>query len=598
MILSRRDFFSIFLMMLALFFLFQFSQIVKSVGNQYDENDHVTESTLKSSDVIIPDSNECVWIIGADNGKIMDSASQWCTYTKLRQVRFDYIPKPVTKGNVKAIIIDTKTVNIKGKSEELYALAGMGATMIFANLPEAEYIEEDEALKNLLGISEVIDYNIHIDGIQMFDGFLLGGEVVYTAKDEEEKERYEDIPMDIPWYDTGIGTKTYIVGIMDESKVLPYDFPKIIWRSYYNGTYIYCVNGDYCDGMMGIGFYDSMMYDVSDYYIYPVVNANNIVMADFPYLSNENMDRIKEIYSRNVEGFQKDIAWPGIVAMATKRDFSMTCFLSSKYDYSGYSEYGKDLIFYLQQMKEIGAEAGKSVDFRGNLTLDQKIKSDKEFYDSQKSNYNYRCTYIQDWNPELPKLLKENGTPVKSIVCAVREGEPVLSFCDEDTTLQYTTNKAENYTFKNGLLYKSLLTSLGYSNVLIDMKSVIWPETEEDEWQNFFDYVYSFMTTYWTDENGFDDTTISESDYRIRNMLTVNFVSQKTARGVMLRTENVDESWFILRTHEEEIDNIENGEYTRIEEDAYLIHAFKGETRIDLKESEEIYRYDSGRLEL
>ncbi len=591
MILSRRDFFSILLMMLALFFLFQFSQIVKSVGNQYDENDHIMESNLKASDISAAGEGECVWIIGAEDGKIMDSASQWCVYAKYRKACFDYIPEPDMDGNVKAIIIDSKTVDIQGKTEMLYELAKMGATMIFANIPDPQYIEEDTRLQELLGINSIIETNTHITGFQMFEGFLLGGEAVYNAKTEEEKEHFEDIETEIPWYETGVGTKTYVVGLMDENLVTPYDFPKIIWRSYYNGTYIYAVNGDYCEGMMGIGMYDSMMYDVSDYYIYPVVNANNVIMADFPYLSNENNEKIREIYSRNVEGFQKDIAWPGIVAMATKRDFSMTCFFSPRYDYSGDSEYGNDLKFYLQQMKEIGAEAGKSVDFCGDITLEEKIKSDSEFYAGEDTKYEYRCAYIHEWDPELPALLEKYGTPAKTIVCGVRGDEPVLSFCTEDTTLQYATNSADNYTFKNSLLYRSLLTSIGYSNVLIDAKTVIWPEKEEDEWQNYFDNVYSFMTTYWTDDNGFDDTTISESDYRIRNMLAVKYSSERTEHKISLNTENVDESWFILRTHEEEVESVENGDFTQIEEDAYLIHAYKGTTGIVLRDSEEIIRY-------
>lgn len=592
MILSRRDYFSIFLMMLALFFIFQFSQIMKDTGNEFEKNEYASESSLTAEDIFVPTGQSCVWVISAEDSPVADAAKQWCLYTKVRSQMFSDIPAATDGTFVKAIIIDPSSVDIRGKTDELYALAGMGSPMVFANLPDPEYVDGDEDLKKLLGITTVVQDEVHVDGIQIFDGFLLGGETIYTAHNEDEKA-YEDISMDFPWYDTGLGTKTYIVGIMDEELVTPYDFPKVIWRSYYNGTFIFAVNGDYLEGMMGIGFLDSMMYDVSDYYLYPVVNSNNVVMADFPYLSNENTEGIMQIYSRDAETFQRDIVWPGIVAMSTKREFDMTCFLSTRYDYSGEaSSNSNDLVFYLQQMKEVGAEAGKSLNFKGDITLEDKLESDDIFYRNSGSSYNYRSVFVENWNPELPDIVSENHPEIKTVVCGRRNQEPVISYCGDNMTLQYATNRAEDYSFRNALLYKSLMTSLAYSNVLIDMSTVIWPLSVEEEWQNYFDYVYSFMTTYWTDDMGFDNTTISQADKRVRNMLAVQYASERDVNGIRLYTKGADNSFFILRTHGEDIKTIINGDYTLIEENVYLIHSFGGETIIGLMDSEDVYRYD------
>lgn len=593
MILSRREFFSIFLMMLALFFIFQFSQVVKTNGNEYNRNDFAKDNKQpKMSDVKTDRPDKTVWIVAAEDGKIADSARQWCIYTKRGYTIFDSLPEPDGSGTVKTIIIDCNTVNIEGKTDELYRLADMGATMIMANLPSSWYIDGDAGLKELLGITEVVENDVHINGIQIFDGFMIGGETVYIAHNENEK-KFEDINLDVPWYNTGIGTKTYIVGVMDENQVHPYDFPKLVWRNYYQGTYIYAVNGEYCDGLMGIGFYDAMMYDVSDYFLYPVVNANNVMMSDFPYLSDENSEEINRIYSRTAEGFQKDIAWPGIVAMAKRRDFSLTNFLSTKYDFENNSEYGDDLIFYLQQLKELGAEAGRSLDYKGDITLGDKLDEDSEFYNNSDCSYDFRSIYLPEWDDSLPELLRERNIKMKSIVCGMREGEPVLSFCDEDTTLQYATSRADEYTFKNALLYRSLLTSLGYSNVMIDMKKSFWPESADDEWQNFFDYVYSFITTYWSDDTGFEKTTVSESDDRVRKMLALEYIEEKTENGLSIVTTRVSDAWYVLRTHGEVVTEVRNGTATRLERDIYLIHAYNGSTDISLEESDDIYRYNA-----
>ena len=138
------------------------------------------------------------------------------------------------------------------------------------------------------------------------------------------------------------------------------------------------------------------------------------------------------------------------------------------------------------------------------------------------------------------------------------------------------------------------MTSLGYTNVLVDMSQVIWPQSEEDEWQNFFDHVFSYITSYWSDWMIFDATTISESDARIRKMLSVKYSDEKKGDNtIVLHTSGADENYFIMRLHDTEITGIsENAEYTRIEKDSYLLKVKPGDTVITVKESEEVFHYD------
>ena len=594
--LSRRDFFAIFLMMLTVFFIFQFSLVMKATGNEYDVNEHVVEVELKASDVPVVEADKKVWFIGDIEGPVGDAVRQWCTYTRQQLEVFSEIPEPKTVTGLEAIVIDPKTVDIKNKTDKILKLTELRATMIFGDLPEATYIDTDEDLKKLLGITKVVKPAIHVEGVQIFSGFLLGGEMVYAVnKDVPEEKRFEDLDLDIAWYDTGLGTKTYIVGVMDEDLVHPYDFPKMIWRSYYNGTFVYAVNGDYLQGMMGIGFLDSMIYDTKEYYIYPVVNANNIVFADFPYLTNENSEALKKIYSRDAEGFQRDIAWPGIISMATRSDFCMTCFLSDRYDYDYPEETsGDETRFYLQQMKELEAEAGRSLDYKGKITLQEKETLSKNYFLNEGINYRFRSLYIREWSDELKDILENQEPDIRTVVSRERKNNQVISFCSDNVTIQYATNKADEYTFKNDLLYKSLLTSLGYTNVLVDMDQVIWPKSNEDEWQVFFDHVFSYVTSYWSDWMIFEATTISESDARIRKMLSVKYSDEKKDDNtIVLHTSGADENFFIIRLHDAEITGIsDNAEYTRIEKDSYLLKVTPGDTYITVRESKEIYHYD------
>lgn len=595
--LSRRDYFAIFLMMATVFFIFQFSLVMKAAGNEYDVNEHVVEVDLKASDVPVTEADKKVWFIGDIEGSVGDAVRQWCTYTRQQLEVFSEIPKPTEVTGLEAIVIDPKTVDIKHKTYKIMELAdSLGATIIFGDLPEAEYVDKDENLKKLLGITKVVQPEVHVEGVQIFSGFLLGGETVYAVnKNKPEEEKFEDLDLDIAWYDTGLGTKTYIVGVMDEDLVHPYDFPKMIWRSYYNGTFVYAVNGDYLQGMMGIGFLDAMMYDVNEYYVYPIVNANNIVFSDFPYLTNENIEQLKTIYARDAEGFQRDIAWPGIISMATRSEFCMTCFLSDRYDFDYPAETNdNETKFYLQQMKELDAEAGRSLDYKGNISLTEKDERSRNYYLDEGINYRFRSLYIRSWKDELKGILETSEPDIRTVVSSDRKNSQAISFCSENVTLQYATNKADEYTFKNALLYRSLLTSLGYTNVLVDMEQVIWPESKEDEWQNFFDRVFSYVTSYWSDWMIFDATTISESDARIRRMLSVKYSDEKRDNNtIVLHTSGADENYFIIRLHDAEITGIsDNAEYTRIEKDSYLLKVKPGDTVITVKESEEVLHYD------
>ena len=594
--LSRRDYFAIFLMMATVFFIFQFSLVMKAAGNEYDINEHVVEVELKASDVPVVEAEKKVWFVGDIEGPVGDAVRQWCTYTRQQLEVFAEIPEPTDIKGLEAIVIDPKTVDIKNKTDKILKLTELRATMIFGDLPDAAYIDSDEGLKKLLGITKVVQPDVHVEGVQIFSGFLLGGETVYAVnKNAPEEKRFEDLDLDIAWYDTGLGTKTYIVGVMDEDLVHPYDFPKMIWRSYYNGTFVYAVNGDYLQGMMGIGFLDSMMYDTKEYYIYPVVNANNIVFADFPYLSNENSEELKKIYARDSAGFQRDIAWPGIISMATRSEFCMTCFLSERYDHDHEAEVSRDETkFYLQQMKELDAEAGRSLDYKGNISLTEKADLSRKYFLDEGINYRFRSLYIKEWKDELKDILENQETDIRTVVSSIRNNNQAISFCSDNVTIQYATNKADEYSFKNALLYRSLLTSLGYTNVLVDMSQVIWPQSEEDEWQNFFDHVFSYVTSYWSDWMIFDATTISESDARIRRMLSVKYSDEKKdGNTIILHTSGADENYFILRLHDTEVTGIsDNAEYTRIEKDSYLLKVKPGDTVITVRESEEVFHYD------
>ena len=85
----------------------------------------------------------------------------------------------------------------------------------------------------------------------------------------------------------------------------------------------------------------------------------------------------------------------------------------------------------------------------------------------------------------------------------------------------------------------------------------------------------------------FDGTTVSECDKRIRNFLSLSYTEERKNDIITLEKESTEgSSWFILRTHNEEIDKIVGGSYKEIEEDVWLIQADSNTVAIKMKSSE------------
>ncbi|MBQ4536564.1 MAG: DUF2194 domain-containing protein [Lachnospiraceae bacterium] len=602
---SRRNFFSIFIMMAALLFMFQFSQVFKESGNDYNVNQHVkaivpdasgswqdagldlNSSELKENDYIV--------FIGDTEKETGRIVTQWCTYSKRNLVVLDSTDEYELGMAVapEMIVLDSAQLNYQNELGKIMKMGEEKVPMVFCGLPHASVVYRQTRLQELLGIEEVRQEEVAIDGVYLFPDFLLGGEALYQVMQEEDEER-QDLELTVPWYVTDAGTKTYVTGVMDADEVEREEFPAIIWRNTYEGTMIFTVSGDYMSDLTGLGILDAIAYEIKPFEIYPVVNAQNVMLVDYPGFASENEERLMQIYSRDARAVLRDVMWPSISALAERNKLKLTCYFSPQYDYADDREpVSKDVTFYLQQLNEIDAEAGKSLTYTGDITLAQKNEKDNAFYADAVDGYRFTAAYAGE---ELPKDLKAALTQkemadIRTVASVYQEEIPLLSYYTEDVTLQCATGTSKEYTYSMDLKSRALMTSLAYSNVLIDMHSVMWPETVEDQWEHYFDNASSNISTYWTGFSTFDRTTLTESDERVRALLNLDYVIRENGNTVFMQISGAEEAWFILRTHGEEISSITGGEYEKIEKNAYLIHTQASGVTFTLRPAEEVLQY-------
>lgn len=595
--ISRRNFFSIIIMMLVVFVMFQFSQIVIDKSGEFDINAFATkDSEVLSGDEAWQGNSNNYWLnengyvvyISPQESEIDNIITQWCTYTKREYIKKDTLENlqfPSTLPEL--VLLDGANLEYGLNCKWLDQLIEYKVPIVFCTLPDSYSIKVTTKLRTVLGIKEVKALETEVEGIYLFEDFFLGGEAVYKAETEKELKR-QDMSLITPWYITASGTKTYMVGMKDDKQVKREQFPSLLWRNYYNGTYVCVVCGDYMSGLAGMGILDAFMYEISPYQVYPVVNAQNVLIANYPGLAEENTDKMMEIYSRTPQMVYQDVMWPSIASMANTNNLKLTCLFNPQYDYADNIYPAVEPVsFYLKQLKQINAEAGYSLKYKDTVVLQNVLEEDNAFFGELGSSYAYQTMYADE--KEIENMIQnvQDYTFLQGIhtISTEYSGEyPLLSYLSDKITLQNTTGNAEKHSYMDNFTARGVQTALGYSNVLLDLHPSLWPETTKDQWQYLYDDMSSNVQTYWSGGLDFERTTLSESDKKVRSFLNLSYKHSRVGDKIIIEATGYgQEAWFVLRTHEEKILSVTGGTYYELEQNAYLIKVLENRVEIEVK---------------
>lgn len=610
---SRRRYISMTMMMLVLLFMFQFTQVIKDVDNDYHVNEYAQKSVINGSTewqmeqmtTLIPGKEyEYVAFLGDSDSSLGNIVTQWCEYTKRNIKVYSSVNalSQIEEMPPEVLLIDSAYLDYSKDTGYLRDLAKQGISMIFCNLPDVNVIAKNGKIREILGIRNVEAYQVELDGIKLFGGFLLGGDTIYAVEDEEQQKR-QDMDLEIPWYVAFGGTKTYMVGMVDEELISDEKhkneyLPAIIWRNSYENAKVFAVNGDYMSDSTGLGILSAMMAELHSYEIYPVINAQNITVANFPGFAEENTETIMRLYSRDQSDLFRDIMWPSINATMKRNQLYETVFFMAQADYEDTIEPKEDeYVFYLKELNEQKAEAGVSVNSRAkNITLLDKMVRDSAFYEVANNGYTFTAAFADDTKSakELKRIIPKADAlrNIKTVIQRYDASTPIVSYLDKDVTLQNTTSDGVYYTFSQDLRMKSLQTALAYSNTLLDMYPIAWPETPNDVWENMYDDYSRNINTFWRKFHVFDNTTASESDMRVRRFLNLDYTDSISDNVIHLDVkERSGEVWFMLLTNGKEIEKAEGATYKKVEEDAYLLKLSGDTAQIYLQDSNRPYYY-------
>lgn len=619
---SRRNYLTIAMMFVILLFMFQFTGVMKEQLSEYESNEYADDTTtsFQRSDAFLAEQTSAdaceVIYVGEAGGAEESVVKIWCSYRKRTFFCSSSLAllDSLQDDALQVLVVDGSKVTSEEEVAVLRREAQMGVTVIFATLPQSSVIREYRDLRELLGIRAVIADEIPLAGMHLFSGFLLGGEEIYEVTEPGEEER-QDMNPSVPWYTTGAGTKTYMVGTlsdetieqtvdneiraqyagMEEEAAKNSLLPAIFWRNSVDTAKIFCVNGDYLADISAVGILDAMMGETYDYDIYPVINAQNLVIADLPAFVSENEEEMQKRYSQSAQAVYQEIVWPSLTSIASRTGAKMTCMMTPQFTYTDEEEPdGENVTYYLKRLKEEHAEAGLSADSREGILLSEKIKQDQTFWQTYAPSYRFLSLYADG----VKSIGEESALPAEIRTVALGSGASgqAVGYLNENVTLQPSTSSGIRHTFLDDFKVKCMETALGYSNITPDLYSVTYPEGDDDSWEKMSKKIAANLGTYWKAYEAFDATTLTESDVRIRRFLALDYKQQRAGNVITLSLEHrEDAAWFLLRLHGEKVTEVAGGSFEEIEDGVYLILAEEDEVSVEVQNGETWQYQDGGK---
>lgn len=621
---SRRNYAAITAVMVIIFFLFQFLNMAKDHWNDYSENQYAVDvNELSGADnvYVASDSDEldqqstglipwekkkCVVCIGSNESNTMgEMIGNWALYMKRKISYYESISayenaiSKKTQDTPQFVLVDPDFINWDDTKQirSLQTCVENGISVIFGKLPDASIIGSHKLLRRLLGIDEIVQESVTGNGIHLYSGFLLGGEVIYKAYNEEE-EKNQDMELTFPWYHLTSGTKIYMKGMLEDPTVNIQEYPPLIWRKNFTTASVFAVIGDYMTDATGLGMLTAMLSEMQSYTIYPVVNAQNFIAANYPAAANENSSILRQMYSQTMRGFLRDVVWPAFSSINIKTSFSLSSMMTIQFDYTDTAKpNSEDIQYYMEAVNEEEGEMGYSAYNVSNTSISEMISEDADFWNKTLPDYQFASLYYGDYSQKAVQGILDNSfmQRVRTVIGNVDTTSDVVGYVNNQVTRQNTLIDGYEHTFRQDLRIRSVETALGYTSILADVSKAAYPQSDEDGWEKLSEKLMANTITYWKPFSVFSGTTVSQSDSRIRRFLSLNYeeVANESNNKILIHASEGDETaWFVLRTNGEVISDVAGGTYEEIEDNVWLIGMEESSILITLKPSNTLFYYE------
>lgn len=602
--ISRSNYIAITLIMCIVLLMFQLTGISENVLMNDGENIYAQEAVPEEQ--VAPEqqsyedqmdqralataTRECVGLIGDPSEECLEIGRDWSVLQKKDYCYYGNLGEAAADVSGAGFLIVDGTTLGETDVEALRTLADQGRHVVVSGLPDSRLLDTNRALRQSLGILEIVENEITVDGFKLFGGFMLGGETIYD--DYAQEMPYARLDDSVTAYAVAQSEDAWLQELDNE------DLPAIIWRYAPDVGKVYVVNGDYLTGQMGAGLLTGFAADTESVYLYPVVNAQVSVVENYPTLADENKDYMEREYGQNSSIVFRDILWPSIVAIYFDTDDVMTVTGAFRLDYDDREKLDENLLrFYYEQVTKESGEIGLSGYQVSDVPLEEKLEEDLDFLEEVLPNYEILTFQAGDLEEAQYASLVGEGNLLEDVNTVLEnyredDGETFFEYLDNGVLklpIYMDSRVMEN---EDDFRSRCLQTAYGYYGTGIDTSRVIYPDSEDDSWNIMSNDWSKNYRPYRTPFVCFEKTTASEADRRVRNYLALDYETSVEGEQMRITADAPDgDCYFILRLHGQEIEEMTGGSYEKIENGWYLLTLTEDTAELTLTQTEHAHYY-------
>lgn len=583
--ISRANYVAITLIMLVVLLMFQLTGISENVLMDTGENIYAAEAVpddLAEAEKTSYEQNteemyseygtsDSVGLVGRESEKCLTVGRDWCISGKKEYCYYSSLSEAAAdESGAGFLIVDGSSLRSDEDAQALETLAEQGRNVVVSELPDVDVLKENDSLRQRLGILEIVEDEITVDGFKLFAGLIIGGETVYD--DYKQKMPYARLDDSVTAYAVAQSDEAWIQDVENE------DLPAIIWRYAPDTGKVYVVNGDYLTGQMGAGILTGFAADTEEVYVYPVVNAQVSVVENYPVLADENPEVMEKEYGQDSSIVFRDILWPSIVAIFYDTNDSMTVTSSPRLDYEQDGELNDSLLqFYYEQITKETGEIGLSGYQVSDVPLAEKLTQDLELYEKVLPDYEILTFQAGDLEEDEYADLVGDGnllSDVNTVLTDYEEnnGDTFFSYLDNGVLKMPIYMDSRVMEDSDDFRSRCLQTAYGYYGTSVDTSKVIYPDSDDDSWNIISNDWSKNYRPFRTPFECFEKTTASEADRRVRNYMALNYDTEYDGEKLRIEADSSDgDCYFVLRLHGDEITDITGGTYEEIETGWYMV---------------------------
>jgi hypothetical protein len=589
--MSRRIYASIVMIFLVVFAMFMFVSVTSDLLSKVYVNERtgtgpsadaaLLDAAFDESSGAVASGERRAAIIAPEDAGVL---TEWCAYGKYAYRVYDALPPASDLAGYDVLLFGDGAVSSPDLAA-LEACADLGIPMVFAELPDYEALASDPDLADFFGISTCVSPSYAIDGVKIFADFFLSGERIYERGDDYGET--DDMSVSIPYYRLRAGYELYAVAVLeDQAGIENEDLPSLLWRTHTGSSMVFCINGDVFRGERMLGVLTAFLSQSTDAYLYPVVNAQAIVLVNYPYFADENAEAMMDRYSRTARGLSSDILWPNIVKVVKNYGAKFNFFLAPQLNYSDAREPETgDVTRYWKDINLLSGAVGLSLSQVSDADLADVLARDEAFLKSVVPDYAFTAVYAGDFSGEAVCALIDSGEggllkSVSLILTDFSENRPIFRVSGGGALSVSVTQDGYLHESGDDIQMLALETALGISTQKVDLIRAFYPSGDLDDWSRL-SRLWSEGNTFFSDFRAFDMVSVYDMEDRVRAFLALNYSYERDGEAIAVSIDHLSgEAYFVLRLSGEEVKAVTGGTFEHLTDTAYLIRATQKDVSI------------------